>query len=65
MTSEPKPNWLSQQIKSAQKSIRTMKKHTPWMFIEYNHMVQARINLRKAQEEYDKTCKAWQEFGEK
>ena len=42
-----------------------MKKHTPWMFIEYNHMVQARINLRKAQEEYDKTCKAWQEFGEK
>ncbi len=57
------PGWLRKQIQRAAEGVRKLKKHSPYIFPEWQELHQAKAALRKAEERYDIARKRWRDLG--
>lgn len=57
------PGWLRRQIQQASESVRKLKRHSPYIFPEWQELQQAKDALQKAQKQYAAASKRWKDLG--
>ena len=53
---------LAQQVTDAKKNVAHMKKHTPWLFQQWQDLERAKTNLVKARLELERAQEAWRKL---
>lgn len=57
------PGWLRRQIQQAEEGVRKLKRHSPYIFPEWQELQQAKADMQKAEVRYAAAKKQWKDLG--